>query len=37
MDHIRNLKTNSRVLRVALVLGGLVSLLLASGAEHRWF
>lgn len=37
MNSIRNLKTNPRVLRVALALGGLISLLLASGADNKWF
>lgn len=37
MDRIRNLRTDPRLLRIALVLGGLVSLLLASGADQKWF
>lgn len=34
---IRRVTQNPRVLRAAVVLGGLVSLLLAAGADNRWF
>jgi hypothetical protein len=37
MTRIHRITRSPRLLRAVLALGGLVSLLLASGAENKWF